>query len=143
LKIEVKTRLIRHLTFLEGELDGIAGVRGLSWEVYQTDPVQRRNVERLVENVVNASIDISRTIIDSEALPVPDTYREIVQSMSLVAGFDKDNCERMSHQVRLRNVISHQYLDIRWSSIKRFIDETEPLYRKFVGDVKRYLAERL
>jgi len=135
--------LIKQLSFLEGELDGVAEVRSLSWERYQTDAVQRRNVERLVENIVNSSIDIARIILNAAGLPTPETYGEIVRSIALVPGFDKETSEALSRQVRLRNVISHQYLDIRWSSIRKFIDEAEPHYRKFAGDVQRHLAAHL
>lgn len=143
MKTEITARLIKHLSFFESELDGVAGVRSLTWERYQTDAVQRRNVERLVENIVNSSIDIARIILNANGLPTPDTYGEIVRSLSLVAGFDRDNCEALSRQVRLRNIISHQYLDIRWSSIKIFIDEAEPYYRKLAGDVQRHLAAHI
>ena len=143
MRTEITARLIKHVSFFESELDGVAGVRSLTWERYQTDAVQRRNVERLVENIVNSSIDIARIILNANGLQTPDTYGEIVRSLSLVAGFDRDNCEALSRQVRLRNIISHQYLDIRWSSIKKFIDEAEPYYRKLAGDVQRHLAAHI
>jgi len=44
--------------------------------------------------------------------------------------------------VRLRNIIAHEYLDMRWASIKKFISETEPLYKEFLEKVKAYLKER-
>ena len=48
-----------------------------------------------------------------------------------------------SEWVRFRNIIAHEYLDIRWASIKRFIDEAEPLYKSFLKDVKEYLDKQL
>lgn len=143
MQIEVKNRLIKHLAFLEAELASIPGVRGLTWEAYQADAVQRRNVERLVENIVNSSIDVSKIVLGVEKLSVPDTYREIVQTLGVVTGFDKDNCEKLSRHVRLRNIISHEYLDVRWTSIKKFVDEAEPQYAKLVEDAKAYLLRKV
>ncbi len=37
----------------------------------------------------------------------------------------------ISKWVRFRNIIAHEYLDIRWNSIKKFIQETEVLYKNF------------
>ena len=54
---------------------------------------------------------------EREALKLPDTYREIVASVSLVTGFMKEDMERLSAWVRLGNIISHEYLDIRWKII--------------------------
>jgi uncharacterized protein YutE (UPF0331/DUF86 family) len=39
----------------------------------------------------------------------------------------------------LRNIMAHEYLDIRWASIERFIRETEPLYKALLESVKEYL----
>jgi hypothetical protein len=36
-----------------------------------------------------------------------------------------------------------EYLDIRWASIERFIEEAEPLYKNFLKDVKAYLEKQL
>jgi uncharacterized protein YutE (UPF0331/DUF86 family) len=141
LKKEVSFRLIRHLSFLENELKDYEKFRSLSWEEYNEDRSKRRDVERWVENIINSSIDIAKIILTSEEIPLPDTYKDIVKSLSLVIDFK--NIEKLSRLVSLRNIISHEYLDIRWSSIKRFISETEPLYKSFVNEVKLYLERKI
>ncbi|MBI5528354.1 MAG: DUF86 domain-containing protein [Deltaproteobacteria bacterium] len=140
MKTETKARLIKHLSFLEVELNDRVLVNDLSWDEYNTDRVKRRHVERWVENVVNSSIDIARIVLTTENLPVPDTYKEVVVSLSLVTVFDRETCERMARHVRLRNILTHEYLDIRWASIRRFIDEADQLYARLVADTKAYLA---
>ena len=140
---EIKTRLIRHITFLEAELDDFPGFRPLSWEEYNKHRDKRRNVERWIENMVNSSIDISKIILSSENIPITDTYRGIVTSLSLIPGFDKENVQRIAEWVRLRNIISHEYLDIRWGSINRFIQEAEAVYRDFLKSVTVYTSKNL
>ena len=100
-------------------------------------------MERWIENIINSSIDISKIILVSESIPAPDTYKELVASISLVPGFDKERMAALSDWVRFRNIIAHEYLDIRWASIKRFIEEAEPLYKNFLKDVKEYLEKQL
>ena len=140
---ELKGRLIRHIKFLEEEIKDYALFRSLNWERYNTDRSKRRDVERWIENVVNSSIDISKLILDAEDIRLPETYREMVSFLALVEGFDKEQLEKISQWVSLRNIIAHEYLDIRWASIKRFIRETEPLYKAFLERVKEYLRENL
>ena len=43
----------------------------------------------------------------------------------------------------LRNILAHEYLDVRWNSIERFISQSEPLYEKFINEVKEYLKKKL
>jgi uncharacterized protein YutE (UPF0331/DUF86 family) len=139
LKREITVRLIKHITFLENELEDFETFKSLSWEEYFKERSKRRNVERWIENIINSSIDISKIILLSEGIPLPDTYKELLDSVSLVPGFDKELMKTLSEWVRFRNIIAHEYLDIRWASIKKFIQEAEPLFKNFVKDVKEYL----
>ena len=58
-------------------------------------------------------------------------------------GFSKEVTEALSEWVRLRNIIAHEYLDIRWASIEKFIREAAPLYRDFLAQVKEYLGKQI
>jgi len=137
----VKERLIKHIRFLEEELRDYDVFKNLSWEQYNSDRNIRRNVERWIENIVNSSIDISKLILTLEGKRLGETYREMVSLLSLVEGFDKAYIEKLAGWVALRNIIAHEYLDLRWNSIKRFIDESEPIYRRFLEQAKEYLKK--
>jgi uncharacterized protein YutE (UPF0331/DUF86 family) len=100
-------------------------------------------VERWVENLINSSIDISKLILVAEEIPMPETYRGIVSSLTSVKDFDQEEVKALSDWVRLRNIVAHEYLDVRWDSIHRFIHETESLYRRFLKGVEDYLRKRL
>ncbi|OGL45127.1 MAG: hypothetical protein A2W05_05150 [Candidatus Schekmanbacteria bacterium RBG_16_38_10] len=143
MKKEVKVRLIKHITFLENELKDYEVFKSLSWEEYNKERDKRRNVERWIENIINSSVDIAKIILASEGLLLPDTYKEIVVSLSLVSGFDKENMASLSEWVKLRNIISHEYLDIRWASIKNFIEKSKPLFKNFLDRVREYLERKL
>ena len=54
-----------------------------------------------------------------------------------------DSTESLSRWVKFRNIISHEYLDIRWVTIKKFIGETEPLYRTLLDKARAYLKEKI
>jgi uncharacterized protein YutE (UPF0331/DUF86 family) len=143
LKREVRFRLIRHLDFLENELKDYDRFKALSWENYNNDRSCRRDVERWVENIVNSSIDIAKIILMNEEKILPDTYRAIIKNLSIISDFKELNTERLSRLVILRYVISHEYLDIRWSSIKKFILETESLYRDLLDKVRSYIERKI
>jgi uncharacterized protein YutE (UPF0331/DUF86 family) len=139
LKKEIRFRLIKHLTFLENELKDYETFGTLSWKEYNDDRGKRRNVERWIENIINSSIDIAKLILTSEDRSLPDTYKDIVKNLSLVADFSEEGMGKLSRWVSLRNIISHEYLDIRWASIQKFISESKPFYEDFLKRVKNYL----
>lgn len=103
--------------------------------------MKRRNVERWIENIINTSIDIAKIILTSEGRLIPDTYKDIVKNLSLITHFNEIDMGKLAGWVTLRNIISHEYLDIRWSSIQRFISHGKPLYDEFLTRVKNYLLE--
>jgi uncharacterized protein YutE (UPF0331/DUF86 family) len=80
-------------------------------------------------------------ILTSKGLPLPDTYKDIVKNLSLVAEFSEEGIEKLSRWVSLRNIISHEYLDIRWASIQKFISESKLFYEDFLKNIENYLKE--
>ena len=138
---EIRFRLIKHLTFLENELKDYETFETLSWKEYNDDRGKRRNVERWIENIINSSIDIAKLILISEGLSLPDTYKDVVKNLSLVANFNVEGVKKLSRWVSLRNIISHEYLDIRWISIQKFISESGLFYEDFLKRVQNYLKE--
>jgi len=142
LKNDFKTRLVKHIAFLEKELGDYPKFKALSWNDYSQDRDKRRNVERWIENIVTSSVDIARIILAAEDKLLPDTYKELVITLSLIPGFDNENMKKLAEWVRFRNNIVHESLD-KWKSIKKFIQETEANYREFLNSVKSYLNEKL
>ena len=140
---ELKQRMLKHLNFLEVELSDYSKFKKLTWTDYTADVDKRRSVERWTENIINSSIDISKNILTLEGISLPDNYKEIVLLTSIVKGLSFDKAELLSQWVKFRNIISHEYLDIRWSSIKRFITETEILYKDFLDKTKAYLEKKI
>jgi uncharacterized protein YutE (UPF0331/DUF86 family) len=113
----------------------------LTWEDYQKDKVRRRNVERWIEAIVMSSIDIAKILLASENRPIPESYKEILYHIGLIKNFDEEFGKKLSKWAGLRNIVVHEYLDIKWKNIKEFIKESEPVYRQLIKGIKRILTE--
>jgi uncharacterized protein YutE (UPF0331/DUF86 family) len=138
---EIRFRLIKHITFTEAELSDYSTFQSMTWKEYREDSSKRRNVERWIENLINSSVDISKIILNSEGIKPGDSYKETVKSLALVPEFNEQNILAISKWVKLRNIISHEYLDIRWSSIKNFLVDAKQLYDNFLITVRAYLEK--
>jgi uncharacterized protein YutE (UPF0331/DUF86 family)/predicted nucleotidyltransferase len=134
-----KIRLIRIVDFLETEIRDFSGFNTITLQDYESNTALRRNVERWVENIVNSSIDIAKIVLASEKKRIPQTYREILWEMSLLSDFPQETAESLAKFAKLRNILAHEYLDIRFNQIRQFIDESENSYRKLVDFVKRFI----
>ncbi len=135
-----KERLIKIVDFLEAEMADYPYFADLDQTAYENDNSLRRNVERWVENIVNSSIDIAKILFASKKKKMPQTYREILHKLSLLENFEKNAAENLARFSKLRNILAHEYIDIRFNQIKKFITESEPAYKKLVDFVKNELS---
>lgn len=137
-----KERLIRMQDFLETELTDLDQFIGLTYEEYAKNSALRRNVERWIENIVNVSIDIAKILIASEKQPIPQTYRETVTRLKTLPEFPADVVDALSTNIRLKNILAHEYLDIRFRYIALFIQSAEQTYKKFLEAVQKCVVSQ-
>ena len=140
---EFKNRLLRHLRFLEDELKDYDKFKKLTQEQYFKSRDKRRNVERWIENIINSTVDISKVILTYEDINIPDTYRGIVSMISIVKELGFLDADELSKWVRFRNIVTHEYLDLKWGSIHKFINNTNTLFNSFLYAVKQYMKSIL
>lgn len=135
---EDKSILRQHIRFLEREFSALEKFKKLTREVYTQDDDMRRNVERWVENLVMAGIDIAKIILASEKTEIPQTYRETL--LRFFSRFmQEEEAQRFSRFAEMRNIVVHEYLDIRWKKIKTFIEDAGKSYLVFIEHAKKYL----
>ena len=130
-------RLMRIINFMELELNDLKRFTQIGYGEYQEDRDKRRNLERCIENVVNASLDIAKILLASQESEIPDTYRQYFMSLSASGLIPESSASRLAEGVGLRNILAHQYLDIRWKSVKKFLSETVEAYFEWLEIARR------
>lgn len=136
---EDRARLIRYIDFMESELSDFPKFSKVDWRAYNEDKDLRRNLERWIENIINCSIDIAKVILASKERRIPATYKEVLKELGSIQPFDEIFGDSISQWTSLRNILAHEYLDIRWGSIKRFLNTAEAVYRQMVDTTRGFL----
>ncbi len=67
-----------------------------------------------------------KILLPSEARPVPRTYREALESLGVIKGFDPSVAETLGRRANLRHILTHEYLDVGFRSIRRFLQDAGP-----------------
>lgn len=135
-----RDRLIKIIDFLAEEISEYEKFVSLGQKTYELESGVRRNVERWAENIVNSSIDIAKIILASEKKRIPQTYREILEELSLIEGFDENQARQLARFAKLQNILAHEYLDIRFNQLKQFIEESESNYQYLIEFTKKLLS---
>jgi uncharacterized protein YutE (UPF0331/DUF86 family)/predicted nucleotidyltransferase len=132
---EERARVLEYLRFLENEFGEIEQIKEFSWQDYIQDSFKRKVMERWVENLVMSALDIAKIILASEKREIPQTYKDTLKIFGALY-VDPSFGEKFSEFSSLRNILVHEYLDIKWRKIKNFIDQAERLYPVFIQKIK-------
>lgn len=132
---EERARVLEYLRFLENEFSEIDRIKEFNWQDYNQDSFKRKIIERWVENLVMSALDIAKVILAAEKREIPQTYKETLKIFGALY-IDPSFAEKFSEFAALRNILVHEYLDIKWRRIRNFIEQAEKLYPIFIKKIK-------
>ncbi|MBM4306849.1 MAG: DUF86 domain-containing protein [Deltaproteobacteria bacterium] len=132
---EERARVLEYLRFLENEFSEMDKIKEFSWQDYIQDSFKRKIIERWVENLVMSALDIVKIVLASEKREIPQTYKDTLKIFGTLYG-DSIFAEKFSEFASLRNILAHDYFDIKWRRIRNFINQAEKLYPVFIKKIK-------
>lgn len=115
-----RSRLERILDFIETELVDRDRFREVALDRYQGNRDLRRNLDRWVEMLIDAAIDVGKIVLASERRDVPYTYGQILADLEAVERFS-DLAGRLRPLAALHNVLADEYLELRFGRVQRFV----------------------
>lgn len=133
-----REKLKKIIDFSEQEISSCDYFSTFSFIDYK-DVHKRREIERWVENMVNSVLDIGEVILASERQKIPDYYKDVFVQLGLLPQFKSINVEKFTNWVKLRNILAHEYLDIKWQRIEDFVKNCEPPFRDFLESAKKFV----
>ncbi len=118
-----KGRVLSSVNFVLKEMDDFDRYfSGITWQDYRTlEPLKLKALERTVENILTALIEISGAIVVEEEKQVED-YATVIEQASMVIGLAGDEASQLARLARQRNRLAHRYLDFKWDAIKSYVD---------------------
>lgn len=138
---EQRERLMVRFDYLKNELKQVDRFRVLTLDEYLGDDDKRKIVERWVENILNATIDIAKIVLASEKKLMPRTYEDALFNFSFLAGLSEEEAGKISKSAGLRNILAHEYLEILYGRIEKFIREVLPLYPRIIGFLENFVNQ--
>lgn len=134
-------RFGRILEFIESQMTLYATFSQMSLQDYEKDLVKRGSVERWVENMVNAVTDVSKLVLSSGKKTMPYGYADTVHTALVYLKIEEGIWNSFLGWIKLRNILAHEYIDIKWKRISGFIQKSEPHFKMFLEAAKKFLEE--
>jgi len=133
-----RSKLIPHIAYLENELSFLSEYeREIDWKAYQSQRSKRLELERWVECLINATLDISKMVLTMRGEEIPETSREVLFRIGSGIYDSEEDAESFSELAKIRNTLAHRYLDIKWQDIKRFLEIAPELISPFLEFIKQ------
>jgi len=91
-----------------------------SWKGYKEDRKLQKLMDRTVENIFTALIEICGTILTQQGISV-ESYAQVLSECAQRLGFSEEEQETLAKIAIQRNRLAHRYLNFRWQAINMFI----------------------
>jgi len=92
-----------------------------TWEDYQQDNKLQKLIDRTIENILTALIEVCGTVLTQETIAV-ESYAQVLKECSKLLGFSEEEQEKLAKLAIQRNRLAHRYLNFRWQAVKMFVD---------------------
>ena len=135
-----KEAVIRRISFAKVELNDLEAFQSTDYETYRKDRMKRRNVERIAENIANVVIDIGKIVLAGENVETPGTYREVFLRMHELEIIPEEMANKLVEIARTRNILAHQYLDIKWERLQTFIENAPVAVEDFIRVISHMIG---
>lgn len=125
--------IIENLKFLEP-------IKDMSKEEYIEDIYKRKATERLLQELIEAAIDINTYIIVQTGNIVPDDYYESFIRSGELKIISINLAEKLAPSAGLRNRLVHEYDLLEHLMVLDAVRMAEELYPQYVKEIEDYIS---
>ena len=129
-----KGRISESIQFISREMkDFEVEYSKKTWEEYQEDNKLQKLIDRTVENILTALIEVCGTIIAEKGIAA-ENYSEVLKETAKVFRLNSSEQDALAKLAAQRNRLAHRYLDFRWQAIKLY-KEQRNLIQKLLSSI--------
>jgi uncharacterized protein YutE (UPF0331/DUF86 family) len=133
----------RKLAVITENLKALESIKGMPAKEYIDNVYRRKATERLLQELIEAAIDINIHVIVQSGGAAPDDYYE---SFIMVAEFkivSSELAEKLAPSAGLRNRLVHDYDYLDNTIILDSVSVVEELFPYYVKEIEDYISGRI
>jgi len=134
--------LKRKLARIAENLGALKPIREMSHKEYGRDLYKRKATERLLQELIEAVVDINLHLISQTGHSIPDDYYQSFINLGELKIISSDLAEKLAPSAGLRNRLVHEYDAIVDGLILQSVAMAEDLYAQYVKEIQDYLSNR-
>lgn len=134
-----KEVLQRKLSVIIENLEALEPVRNMSREEYIQDLYKRKAAERLLQELIEAAIDINTHIIVNAGGTIPDDYYTTFTGLRELKIIPSELAEKLAPSAGLRNRLVHEYDRLEHSLVLEAVKMAKTLYPEYIREISNYI----
>jgi len=103
---------------------------------YQKDRKLQKLIDRTVENILTALIEVCGTVLAEEGIGA-ESYSDALRKCSQRFGFSEEEQASLARLAAQRNRLAHRYLNFRWQAINMFAEQKELVVKLVTAILER------
>lgn len=133
--VHAKLRLIREL------LDDLETIQEPTADRLERERLERYAVERILTQLVDLAVSVNNHIAAAILGRAPSDYRNSFELAARAGAMSEKLATELAPSVGLRNILTHEYVDVELSIVARSVFHALDGYRQYVTEVARFLIE--
>jgi len=135
--------LKRKLARIVENLGALRPIQEMSHKEYTRDLYKRKATERLLQELIEAAVDINLHLISQTGHSIPDDYYQSFVKLGELKIISRDLAEKLAPSAGLRNRLVHEYDAIEDGLVLQSVAMAEDLYAQYVKEIKDYLSREM
>jgi uncharacterized protein YutE (UPF0331/DUF86 family) len=131
----------RKLTVIVENLRALEQIKDITREQYFEDIYKRKATERLLQELIEAAIDINTHIIVRTGNTLPDDYYESFLKAGSLKIISADLAEKLAPSAGLSNRLVHEYDLLEHSLVFDAVKMAEDLYPVYIKQIEDYITK--
>ncbi|MBU1598695.1 DUF86 domain-containing protein [bacterium] len=115
-------RISESLQFITEEMKEFEEYSTKTWQDYQQDKKLQKLMDRTVENILTALIEISGTILMEKGV-ASESYSDVLRKIGEFFSFSGEEQEILAKLALIRNRLAYRYLNFRWQAVSMYINQ--------------------
>jgi uncharacterized protein YutE (UPF0331/DUF86 family) len=137
------TDIIRaKITIILDNLKALEPIKEMSRDEYLRDLYKRKAAERLLQELIEAAIDINTHIVVGSGYAPPDDYYQSFIRAGEMGFLSPDLAEKLAPSAGLRNRLVHEYDRIDHSIILEAVSMAEELFPRYIQEISAVLSRQ-
>ncbi len=130
----------RKLAVIVEGLKALEPIQAMTAEDYVEDLYKRKAAERLLQELIEAAIDINTHIIVHIGSTLPEDYYESFIKLGELRVIPEELAKKLAPSAGLRNRLVHEYDTLDDPIVFEAIRTAEALYPEYVKEIEGYIS---